>query len=165
MGSEDEFYDNKLGRNVSHARHALAIDELRKDFEPTIWTPRPEVDMKQVWFAGAHSDVGGSYKPDRDGSLLADYPLQRMIKEAKRAGLAVELHLANGLHPSPTATLHKSRRSFHRLKRKFWRAIDHEQGPILIHHSVRDRWNADPKYRPDNREDYVNQNGWLQIVN
>ena len=32
--------------------HAMAIDEQREDFEPTIWDSRPDVDLKQVWFAG-----------------------------------------------------------------------------------------------------------------
>ena len=40
---KDEFYDTKLGRNVEIARHALAIDENRSDFEPTIWTPRGDM--------------------------------------------------------------------------------------------------------------------------
>ena len=46
--SKDEFYDTKMGSNVSFARHALAIDEQLEDFLPTVWTPRPGVDLKQV---------------------------------------------------------------------------------------------------------------------
>jgi len=33
------------------------------------------MDMKQVWFAGCHSDIGGSYEPDKDGTVLSDIPL------------------------------------------------------------------------------------------
>ena len=33
-----EFGDTTLGRNVKCARHALAMDERRKDFTPTLWT-------------------------------------------------------------------------------------------------------------------------------
>ena len=72
---KDEFYDTKIGKNVRVARHALAIDEHRSDFEPTIWIPRENMDLQQVWFAGAHSDIGGSSKPDEDGSLLSDNAL------------------------------------------------------------------------------------------
>src|SRR6056297_621437 len=73
---QDEFYDTKLGRNVHTARHALSIDEQREDFEPTIWQARDNMDIRQVWFTGSHSDIGGGLKPDQDGSSLADIPLQ-----------------------------------------------------------------------------------------
>ena len=161
---KDEFYDTKIGRNIRIARHAMAIDEFRRDFEPTIWTPRPGLDMKQVWFTGAHSDVGGSYKPDPDGSLLADIPLKWMTRELSAAGLAIESHLSQGLKPSPTAKLHKSRRHFYRLKRKLLRPIDHGQGPVLIHQSMKTRWQNDASYRPKNLTDYLNQNGWPTLV-
>ena len=62
---DDEFYDMKMGANIVIARHALAIDEQREDFAPTIWRPRHGVDLKQLWFAGVNSDVGGSYPPDK----------------------------------------------------------------------------------------------------
>jgi hypothetical protein len=43
--AHDEFYDTKMGRNVAIARHALAIDERRENFEPTVWSPRSGVDL------------------------------------------------------------------------------------------------------------------------
>jgi Uncharacterized alpha/beta hydrolase domain (DUF2235) len=57
------FHNTNLGTNVEHAFHALALDERRKSFVPTLWTKKPGVDqeLKQVWFAGVHSDVGGGY--------------------------------------------------------------------------------------------------------
>jgi len=157
---KDEFYDTKIGPNVRIARHALAIDELRSDFEPTIWSPRENLDLKQVWFVGAHSDVGGNCKPDKDGSLLSDIALDWMKREATTAGVTVEPHLKRRMNPSPTATLHKSRRSFYRLKKKFYRQIDHGKGEILIHKSVKQRWDLDPKYRPKNLTEYVDRNNW-----
>lgn len=60
LDSNDEFYDTKIGRNVGVARHALAIDEQREDFEPTIIEPRDADHVEQVWFTGCHSDVGGA---------------------------------------------------------------------------------------------------------
>jgi uncharacterized protein (DUF2235 family) len=161
---KDEFYDTKIGRNVRIARHALAIDEFRRDFEPTIWQPRPGLDLTQVWFAGAHSDVGGSYRPDRDGSLLADYPLKWMIHEAASAGLVLESHLRRNLNPNPIATLHRSRRNFYRLKKTLRRPIDHDQGEVRIHQSVQDRWNKDPKYRPQNLRAFIDENGWSSVT-
>ena len=45
--SHDEFYDTKIGANVLIACHALAIDEQREDFEPTIWLPGPGIDLNK----------------------------------------------------------------------------------------------------------------------
>jgi uncharacterized protein (DUF2235 family) len=60
------FHDTDLGAHVDFAFHALALDERREDFVATLWQQKPEGKargqvLKQVWFAGAHSDVGGGY--------------------------------------------------------------------------------------------------------
>jgi uncharacterized protein (DUF2235 family) len=163
MERKDEFYDTKIGRNVRFARHALAIDEQRTDFEPTVWTPREHLDMKQVWFAGVHSDVGGSYKPDADGALLSDIALEWMMGEAAGAGLTTETHLRKELKPAPTASLHLSRKHVYRSRRPYHRPIDHGQDEVLIHKSVKQRWEQDAKYRPRNLVDYVEQHGWTRL--
>lgn len=157
---KDEFYDTKIGKNIHIARHALAIDEHREDFEPTVWDKNNHENLKQVWFTGAHSDIGGSYKPDRNGSVLSDNALAWLIKEAEVAGLTVEPHLKNNIKKSATATLHKSRVKFFKLKKKYLRKIDHEQGEILIHESVKTRWDKDKSYRPTNLKNYIKANGW-----
>ena len=120
LDDKDEFCDTEIGSNVDIARHALAIDERRRDFEPTVWKPKAGTDMKQVWFLGAHSDVGGSYKPDKDGTLLSDIPLGWMMHEARAAGLTIEPHLGQRLRPNPAARLHQSRRRYYRLKKTFF---------------------------------------------
>lgn len=157
---KDEFYDTKMGSNIRVARHAMAIDEKREDFEPTIWEPRTGVDLKQVWFAGAHGDVGGSIKPDKDGSVLSNIPLRWMIREAEQSGLTVEPHLVSNLTNNPVAKLHPSHRNFYRLRGRHIRGIDHDQGKVLIHKSVRERWDGDKKYRPANLQEYVENIGW-----
>ena len=159
---KDEFYDTKLGRNVSVARHALAIDEFRLDFKPTIWEPREEVDIKQVWFAGAHGNVGGS-EPDADGSSLSDFALDWMLREATASGLSIEQHLKDSISANPLATIQESRRSFYRIKRKLYREIDHGKGAILIHNSVKLRWEQDSSYRPNNLRRYISTNGWDKV--
>jgi hypothetical protein len=82
------FYDNSLNPRVSYARHALAIDEARKDFPRENWVnegavgPRGQDDREwlvQLWFAGNHSDIGGSYPEDE--SRLSDIALKWMIDE------------------------------------------------------------------------------------
>ena len=158
---KDEFYDTKIGKNISIGRHALAIDEHRKDFVPTIWNPNDHMDLQQVWFSGAHSNIGGSYKPDKDGSLLSDIALSWMSREAEKAGLSIEPHLKRSIHKNPLATLHNSRRNFFRVRNKYYRPIEHNKGPVLIHETVKQRWDQDIEYRPDNLEEYIkNNNGW-----
>jgi hypothetical protein len=68
--------------------------------------------------------------------------------------------LRQSLLPNPLATLHQSRRNYYRIRKKFYRAIDHGKGEILIHKSVRQRWDQNPDYRPNNLVDYVEANGW-----
>ena len=66
------FYDTRLHYAVRYARQALAIDENRKKFSCVPWeeeqardrpaaNPRTPARLKQMWFAGSHSDIGGSY--------------------------------------------------------------------------------------------------------
>ncbi|KAL0259614.1 hypothetical protein SLS55_005351 [Diplodia seriata] len=92
------FTDTTIGKNVRHAFQALALDERRSSFSPTIWEqPDAESDqartvLKQVWFPGAHADVGGS-EPD---SGLADVSLAWMMSELETAGLEFdEAYLAD----------------------------------------------------------------------
>lgn len=148
--SKDEFYDTELGGNVRVARHALAIDERRQDFEPTLWQPRDGLDLRQVWFAGSHSDIGGSYPPDKQGRLASDYALQWMLEEAAAAGLALEPHLPASLKPSPRAPIHHSRRHIFRFARPLIRPLQIAGIPTEIHPSVLARVKADSSYRPPN---------------
>lgn len=151
----DEFYDTKIGNNIRIARHALAIDEHRRDFEPTIWEQRENMDLQQMWFAGSHCDIGGSYNPDKDGSKISDISLSWMIDESQKSGLSIETHLKEEIDKNPLAKLHNSRRSFYRLKKKYYRLIQHDNSSIFIHQSVKFRWENDKKYRPKNLNDYL----------
>ena len=82
------FHDTSPSPLLKHAVQALAIDEHRHDFSPTFWTGAvpPGATIQQVWFAGAHSDVGGGYKT----RSLADIPLVWMAKQAETTGLALD---------------------------------------------------------------------------
>jgi hypothetical protein len=67
------------------------------------------------------------------------------------------------------ATLHNSRRSFYRVKKKFYRALDHEglnyhKLEVLIHQSVKERWENNAEYRPQNLQKYLNSYGWPSIL-
>lgn len=69
-------------KSVKAVRHAIAIDEKRTLFLPLLWGKKfcEEQDIKEVWFAGVHSDVGGGYSELESG--LAKIPLKWMIDEA-----------------------------------------------------------------------------------
>ncbi len=81
------FLDTSLHSNVLNAYHALAIDERRNEFPPTLWTPPvtpiPDQILEQVWFSGVHCDIGGGY-PETG---LADTTLSWMMSKAKNLGL------------------------------------------------------------------------------
>jgi uncharacterized protein (DUF2235 family) len=77
-----KFPTNTLGTCVKRAYHALSIDDARLAFEPVLWFG-PDERIEQVWFAGAHSNVGGGY-PKQGMSLVA---LDWMLGHAAAAGL------------------------------------------------------------------------------
>jgi len=148
---------------VKFARHALAIDEKRVDFEPTVWQPRTGVDLKQVWFCGVHADIGGSYPPDKNGQSIADIALGWMMDQAVSADLTLEPHLKAGLSDDKGARLHESRRKLFRFKSSLHRPIEREGISMRIHPSVRTRYESDASYRPPELEKLVNSKGWSQM--
>ena len=79
------FHDTQLGQDVQHGYQALAIDERRRPFQPDLWTgvPANGQTIKQVWFSGVHSNVGGSYR----NTGLSDITLKWLTDQASRHGL------------------------------------------------------------------------------
>lgn len=161
LNEKHMFHDNKIGPNMLYARHAMAIDERRDDFQPTIWKQRPEVDIQQVWFAGVHSDVGGGYTPDKGGIVAADYPLKWISEEAEKQGLVLSGHLSSRLKLSPTATLHDSKRGIYKIAGTHVRTV---LSYLDIHESVKARWDMDPSYRPKKLKQRVKKYGWGSLV-
>src|SRR5260370_2967847 len=92
--SNYSFLETDLRINNDRAYHAMAIDEHREAFAPTLWTktvesgvdsyaPRPLDQVEQRWFVGAHGDVGGGY----ENGLLAQIPLKWLMQKAQSHGL------------------------------------------------------------------------------
>lgn len=86
------FHDYKLSDSVLNAYHAVAIDDRWKAFHPILFNPldssgqdnqKPKQTLKQVWFMGMHTDVGGGY----DQKFLSDIPLEWMVQNAVKHGL------------------------------------------------------------------------------
>jgi uncharacterized protein (DUF2235 family) len=92
-----EFHDVELSSIVKVSLHALAIDEHREPFQATVWR-KPKFKYystitEQVWFTGAHADVGGGYVDQerriRTGvKALDDVPLDWMLKRVRRIFLS-----------------------------------------------------------------------------
>ncbi len=165
-----QFHDTELSSSVEHGYHALAIDEYRQPFEPTLWAAKPKEGQKieQVWFAGAHSDVGGGYPV----AGLSDVALEWMIGKARDVGLAFDSAVTTAYPTKPDAAgvLHDSKDGLYRLTRPLVRTIGVADAPDgkpvnaldptqSLHPSVRERWSADPKYRPPGLQAYFDRGG------
>lgn len=112
-----EHYDLDLDRRIELVRHALAIDEDREAFDRVGWgrlgTNYGNCERTgnhrfvQMWFAGNHSDIGGSY-PEEE-SRLSDITLSWMIDELKSHDESLEFH-PDRLHlfPDPRGVQHSA---------------------------------------------------------
>lgn len=101
------FHDNALGAHVEIARHAMAMDEIRSSFTVTRWNNRrsnPHSDIREVWFAGVHANVGGGYAD----STLSDIALHWMMNEAESAGLEFRPNTIPDITDNYKGTLHNS---------------------------------------------------------
>jgi hypothetical protein len=176
------FLTTGLRRPIDNGFHALAIDEHRRAFSPTLWTVRtsnnPDPDappprllssVEQRWFVGAHANVGGGYASD----LLPQIPLRWIMNKASLHGLAfrndVELD-----GDELRAQVCDSYREFmygvyHRFSPPYFRPIgeppQQDQSGTnsnvneTIDASVFARWNNDANYRPPNLAEWATRLG------
>ena len=136
------FVDTKLSNKVQHGFHAMALDELRADFPVTAWESR--AGIKQVWFVGAHADVGGGYSADE--SRLSDIALEWMMKQLAEVGVRIATPLTYKPEPLIGPAIHQpwSKTPFALLPRSPRQVASTD----TIHDSVLRRWQADSSYRP-----------------
>lgn len=85
------FHSHALGRSVRHGFHALALDENRNAFAPVLWESAPDWvgNVEQVWFRGAHGDVGGQTGDFPAARPLANIPLVWMLDRIAAVGLSL----------------------------------------------------------------------------
>jgi uncharacterized protein (DUF2235 family) len=105
------FHDTALNDHVKIACQALAIDEQRGPFLPTLWTKAPATStVEQAWFAGVHGDVGGVYHDGPRGDRLAVIPLLWVLERAMAAGLELKPEAVEDLRRQidPLAPQHDS---------------------------------------------------------
>jgi uncharacterized protein (DUF2235 family) len=178
--SQFDYLQTGLRIPILNGYHALAIDEHRNDFAPTLWDvhhpknpnavvapPRPLSSVEQRWFVGAHANVGGGYQTD----LLAQAPLRWMMKKAESHGLSFrsEVDLEGDALTAPIADSYKSFGSglYAIVSPPLYRTIGREpdvreDGSHInvnetIDASVFERWRADPTYRPANVAEWAHR--------
>jgi uncharacterized protein (DUF2235 family) len=95
-----QFADTALSGKVQHGLHAVAVDEQRSDFTPTLWDA--DARILQVLFPGGHSDVGGGYPQKAGQSGLSDGALSWIMAEL--TGLQVIFAPSSAYLPSPDAS-------------------------------------------------------------
>lgn len=180
--SDFEFADNELSGWVKNGYHALAVDERRAPFAPTLWTlpkdangnffSKPGQHIEQVWFPGVHSNVGGGY----ESRGLSDIALKWMLEKAQGCGLVIDTSsdAAYPLGPDPMVPMDDSMTWMYRafMGGAYDRPIGLSRDPAnlskppsipdptqSLHESVLERWDKNEKYRPASLKDYFKRIG------
>ena len=147
-----QFADQNLSAKVHRGLHAVAVDEQREDFTPTLWTSDPRI--KQVLFPGAHSDVGGGYPTPKEGAL-SDCSMAWMTGELRTLGVRFSAEPKYTVHPFPKAASHQP------WLEPPWTLLPHRPRTfppgLCLAHCLIDRCAAalDPAYAPINLADYL----------
>jgi len=166
------FHDTDLSGLVDIARHAVALDELRSYFPPTLWTAVPKPvgappSVEQRWYVGGHSNVGGG--PTTGLWLdhqLSTLPRRWIATEARLAGLRISLPAV-----APDAEFGRIERADHSplfapigLLPKLGFAPRHvRDGGIdeTLAGSVRARWCSDVDYRVGSPPRAIGLRQWI----
>jgi uncharacterized protein (DUF2235 family) len=179
------FLNTNISKLIEHAYHALAIDEHRGPYEPTLWTKffpfgfdvrppyvAPGQTIEQRWFAGAHSNIGGGYG---DADKLRRLPLHWMQRRAEACGLQFKSVLGcevddhKGELRDSFGEFMKGFYRVLRFGRRFYRPIgagprsvtNGHSVPIseVVDQSVFKRYQDVPAYRPKNLEQWASRMG------
>lgn len=170
--SDVVFEDHEISPHVAESLHLLSLDERRIAFQPTLMDMDSRVT--EVWFSGAHSDVGGGFWHDG----LSDISLSFMISEIKRRGIGLkvldpdqvdsanlkgpeheyEIDISDlDMKPNPGGKSHQQDRwgpiaaltlDKRDIRVKDFRGTDNNKTSPLIHESVKLRMKKIVNYRP-----------------
>jgi uncharacterized protein (DUF2235 family) len=149
------YHDIGLHPEIQYAYHALAIDERRKPFAPSLWERPPGWNgtLEQAWFAGVHSNVGGGCSPDG----LANEALHWMVEKAEALGLEFDNKYLEFFRPCFNSTLSDSMSAKYKMLGAHVRPIGRQPAAgERVHQSALDRraW-PDCKYAAGNLEQHV----------
>ncbi len=162
--------------DMANGRHAISIDERRCYFRNNLWGPTlAGQDVKQVWFAGDHSDIGGSYAELESG--LSNISLEWMLCEAASLGLIVDpqraARMLGRIPPPPPIVPNAGAKTHNSLTTAWWilEFLPHRyfdpvsrqvkwQIPLgasriipegsVLHATVEEKRRVDPEYDPKN---------------
>ena len=177
--TEELLENGTIAPIIRNAEHLVALDEMRLAFRPTLMNAEPRV--REVWFPGVHSDIGGGFRIRG----LSDVTLEYMLNRTRELGLsfidfdekpevfsgvdqngdAVNIGREElAIRPDPLAVLHQQDRGAlaSRLTlapRQVFVQRDDEPSQDLpvIHHSVLERVQGDATYRPEPLQDLAYQ--------
>ena len=152
--SKSRFHDRRLSSIVECAYQAIAIDEGRRLFGPTLFEKGPTAlqsgnqVLEQSWFSGVHSNIGGGYQD----AGLSDIALHWMAARAESCGLFLEPGWRARLKPNAIGELRDSRTGLYKLMGKAVRPIGKQKnGFEKAHNRAMDRMTRDPAgYAPEN---------------
>lgn len=169
-----KFHDVELSTTVKYAYHALAVDERRVPFSPTLWDQQddapPTQVVEQVWFSGSHGNIGGGCLD----TSLSDITLLWMMGKAHAQGMALDLSvIASTLAPDPLGKLEDSMTWYYRLLGDGTRYIPEcrerrdpkpNQDRFMKTHekvasTARIRFDRLPSYHPRNLQQYFARGG------
>ena len=179
------FLNTNISKLIEHAYHALALDEHRAPYAPTLWTkffptniePTPPYcglgqTVEQRWFAGAHSNVGGGYG---SGDSLSNIPLHWIQEKAHHCGLQFRVKAAIGTDDFKGAwrdSYAEFMNGFYRmvkLGKRYYRPIGSGASRVksgrsvpiqeVIDGSVFQRYQVIPEYRPANLLAWADRRG------
>lgn len=149
-----QFHDTALSRSVLRARHAVAIDERRAAFAPTLWSnvaafndPGQAARVEEHWFPGDHGGVGGG--PARG---LSNCALMWVLEGAEQAGLSLARDPGSVLSAclaeiDPINTPLGGRKSvLHALGARWRKGVERFED---INEAARLRWIGNAGYRPE----------------
>ncbi len=185
LGKKDmQFLNTGIRVSNKAAFHAMALDEHRRAFAPTLWTvdypkeakpPHHHRTLSQVeqrWFVGAHANVGGGCQSDP----LAQAPLKWIMDKAAAHGFAFRRELEfdvldtlPDISDSYSEFAHGAYKVL-TLGQRYYRPIGPDPTPSsatevrenineTIDASVFERWRADSKYRFPNLLDWARRRG------
>lgn len=157
------FHDMTLSSYVDNAFQALSIDERRKPFRPCVWEQSPKASgqvLEQVWFAGVHSNVGGSYPQ----AGLSDITLLWMMNRVEACGLAIDRHcleMNDHPRPDPSGELYNSQTAWYKIAGlgDYIRPITRKANQSAAGSAIARIKNPAAKYQPPNLEQFLDEGG------
>ncbi|NNG41741.1 DUF2235 domain-containing protein [Pseudoalteromonas sp. NEC-BIFX-2020_002] len=171
-GAEHVIFENHtLANNITQALHCVALDEKRRAFEPTLINYQQNV--QEVWFAGAHSDIGGGYYRDGLADICLRFAIEWLLEQPlslhflTSQAIDYQSLFAQGQHaliaqddmtvtPDPFALSHQQNYFwfnpfFKLVDRECIVLVNDEKSELLphVHHSVAKRIHHLTSYRPE----------------